>query len=271
MTVSVVTSCSAAGWEQYGQRFVESFDKFWPPEVALYVVSEDNLPVASVKRMFTFEKVTRRITFIDLNSSAQFTEFSKRHASNPRAHGVRVLPVIPTIKDKHHGYNFRMDAVKFSKKVFAIGMVADLVTGRLIWLDADVVTIDSVPYDFLATLPPVNYAIAYLDRKPYHSECGFVSYDLEHPAVRYFISKFVAAYATDSVFKLKEWNDCFAFDYLRVEMNVPSYPIPHKSTTHPFVHSVLGRYMDHLKGMRKQKGVSHDHPRLTARLKGIKV
>ena len=256
MVVSVVTSCSIAGWHEYGEHFLETFDKFWPRDVHLYFASEDQLPLPA--------RLTsgRSLTFIDLNTDTQAVEFLKRAVTNHAANGLNGKSV-PTIRDKHHGYNFRMDAFRFSKKVFAIKMAADLVpNGRLIWLDADVVTLVSVPHTFLQTLPPIGHAIAYLGRKPYHSECGFVGYNLDHATTRPFINEFYSTYITDAVFKLKEWNDCFVFDHLRRIMSVPSYSIPHKSVTHPFVHSVLGNYMDHLKGKRKQRGASPDHPKL---------
>lgn len=257
ISVSVVTSCSAKGWEQYGRRCVETFDKFWPPDVNLYIVSEDALPVPPVG--------LRLAACLNLNSNPDAAAFLKRHAANLRANGLR-KGNLATIRDKQHGYNFRMDAFKFSKKVFAIRMAADLVAaGRLIWLDADVVTTGFVPYDLLLTLPPAGSAIAYLDRKSYHSECGFVGYNLDHPMAHHFISEFARTYATDLVFKLKEWNDCFVFDHLRRAMCVPTYAIPHKSVSHPFVHSVLGDYMDHLKGNRKQRGASPDHPKRNAK------
>ena len=252
MSVSVVTSCSLAGWEQYGRRFVETFDKFWPQDIPLYVVSEDALQIGTHS--------PRQVSFLDLKSDAAFTGFNQRNAENPRANGGRG-GVTPHAMDKKSGYNFKMDAIRFSKKVFAVGVVANFVpAGRLIWLDADVVTIEPVPHEFLLTLPPADAAVAYLGRIGYHSECGFVGYNLDHFATRDFIQKYVGVYASDKVFKLKEWNDCFVFDWLRVHLHLPGYSIPHTSPSHPFVHSVLGQYMDHLKGRRKQRGASHDHP-----------
>lgn len=260
--VSVVTSCSAAGWEKYGRRFLETFSQFWPTDVHLYFASEDALHLPSCRQPSTF---------IDLNTDAAAVAFLQRNISNHAANGLR-SSLVPAIRDKYHGYNFRMDAFRFSKKVFAIKMAADLVPdGRLIWLDADVVTTDPIPHTFLQTLPPLGYAIAYLSRKPYHSECGFVGYDLDHAATRPFIKEFYNTYVTDAVFKLREWNDCFVFDHLRKVMAVPSYPIPHMSITHPFVHSVLGNYMDHLKGKRKERGVSPDHPKLGHLVPKIKL
>lgn len=257
MPIAVVTSCSAAGWLQYGRHFFDTFDRFWPLDVDLYIASEDVLPLPRGNR--------HQVTFIDLNSNLEVVEFLKRCASNPRANGSSSGRVV-TMQDKRYGYNFRMDAFRFSKKVFALKMAADRVLrGRLIWLDADVVTTALVPWGFLTELPPASQALAYLDRKPYHSECGFVGYNLDHPITHAFINKFAGTYLSDAVFELKEWNDCFVFDHLRKTMGVSSYAIPHKSVSHPFVHSVLGQYMDHLKGRRKDRGMSHDHPKYRAK------
>ena len=260
MNVSVVTSCSIAGWNQYGRRFVETFDKFWPADIPLYVVSEDALPCLP-------DHGGRKFVPLDLNLSTEFAAFSNRHKSNARAHGLRA-GMKATVMDKRHGYNFKMDAVRFSKKVFAVGMATQLVpAGRLIWLDADVVTIDYVPHKFLSTLPPDNYAVAYLGRKNYHSECGFVSYNLDHPATRPFIDRYVGTYTTDKVFKLSAWDDCAVFDHVRAAKGVPSFSIssPTNYTHHPFVHSPLGQYMDHLKGRRKGQASSPEHPVLRGR------
>jgi hypothetical protein len=40
---------------------------------------------------------------------------------------------------------------------------------------------------------------------------------------------------------------------------------PHSGTTHPFINSDLGRYMDHLKGKRKSSGKSRSSDLKTAR------
>src|SRR5690348_11616207 len=42
---NVVTSCSLAGWEKYGRKFFDTFEKHWPRSVTLHIVSEDNLPL----------------------------------------------------------------------------------------------------------------------------------------------------------------------------------------------------------------------------------
>lgn len=246
MSVAVVTSCSQDGYNKYGLRFLETFQQHWPAEVSLYLVSEDNLTLPSIIK-------GRTVEFLSLIEWAppDVLDFYVRHADNKRARGV-----------SDGGYNFRTDAWKFSKKVFAISLAATRTeVRRLIWLDADVFTFADVPITLFDTLPPDGFRLACLDRGRYHSECGFVAYDLHYADTRQFIDKFKRLYTSDAVFALREWHDSFVFDWLRKQEGITTYKIPHKSQSHPFVNSVLGTYMDHLKGNRKQHGSSKDHPR----------
>lgn len=245
MSLAVVTSCSAEGWLVYGRRFVETYVKHWPAEIPLYVVSEDVLPPLM------------GATHLHLMGSEAASAFLKRN-DNPRTRGrVRKSSDAGWTPNKiSAGYNFRYDAFRFCKKVFAIDYVARRWTsgGKLFWVDMDVVTFADVPTSLLHRLLPADKALSCLDRGQYHSECGFVGYNLDHPQGMPFIAAFAELYASDEVFKLQEWHDSWVFDWLRRKMNVPTFAIPHQSRRHPFVNSELGRHMDHLKGARKAGG-----------------
>lgn len=243
---AVVTSCSAQGWLEYGRRFVETFVAHWAADVPLFVVSEDALP--QFKRAY----------HIHIACSEAAAAFLKRH-DTLRARGrVRERGDAGWTPNKiQAGYNFRYDAFRFCKKVFAIDLIARrLGEGLLFWIDMDVVTFADVPTALLHRLLPADKALACLDRGPYHSECGFVGYNLDHPLGLPFIREFAALYASDQVFGLQEWHDSWVFDWLRKKTNVPTFAIPHHSRRHPFPNSELGRYMDHLKGERKRNGVT---------------
>lgn len=259
MTVHVVTSFNKKGFEEYGLRCIESFDKFWPNEVALHVVSEDiiDFPTGLFKH--------RSFKFYNLNQeSVNANLFHSKHHDNPRAHGRGKEQLTRANRHWTTGYSFRHDAYKFSKKVFAIELVAKSIEpAKLIWLDADTVTFSALPMDMLERMPPERYAIACLERGRYHSECGFVAYDLLDPKAVEFITEFAKLYVSDEVFKLQEWHDSWVFDWLRKKLRVPTWGIPYTSVVHPFVYSELGQYMDHMKGRRKSNGVSHDHPKYT--------
>lgn len=247
--VSVVTSCSFGGWHEYGFKCLQSMMIHWPVEIDVHLVSEDRLPVDQVQK---WVKREGRLTTHPLYDNVHAKFFHEKHANDLRAKG----------KAKNT-YDFRLDAYRFSKKVFAIElMMARVQTGRLIWLDADTVTLSPVPIEMLERMPPEGSAIAYLARmKHYHSECGWVAYNLDMEITRQFITQFSGLYHTGEVFKLKEWHDSWVFDWLRDRLNVPSHKIPHNNTGHPFVFSELGQYMDHLKGNRKRLGMSVEHPR----------
>ena len=157
--------------------------------------------------------------------------------------------------------DFSRDAFRFANKVFAIRAAARTTSHepratRLFWLDADVVTFEPVPLTLLDEVLPPDVALSCLDRGPYPSECGFVGYNLAHPATLPFIEALASLYASDEVFKLQEWHDSYVFDWLRRKGNVPAHCIPYAAgqKRHPFVNSALGRYMDHLKGPRKHLG-----------------
>lgn len=262
-SISVITSCSAEGWKQYGQRFVESFYTYWPSSVELFVASEEanpgeelppfhifpkNLVVDKYKGLPPYYFIPLKNEFLDKYKDAKWTAGD---ASSPRPPHI-----MPSWKATS-GYFFRYDAYKFCKKVFAIEAAAKLVpSGRLFWIDADVVTFAPIPETIGQTMLPSGYALSCLARGAYHSECGFVGYNLDDVRARQFIANFSNLYYSDQIFELKEWHDSWVFDWLRKRDNVSTYLIPHASTSHPFINSYLGRYMDHMKGSRKERGRS---------------
>lgn len=253
-TVSVITSCSLGGWNAYGQKGVMSMLEHWPKEITFHLVSEDTLPIECTKKWTQGQP--NRLIFWNLNEYEPAREFYTRHATNMRAQGKE--------SRNRSAYDFRLDAYRFSKKVFALRMVSrNMQGGRLLWLDADTHTLYPVPLELLRRLPPDKHHIAFLDRPGYHSECGFVGYNLNYTNTQGFLERFAQLYASDEVFKLKEWHDSWVFDWLRKHMaaDIRGYAIPHKNRSHPFVYSELGQYCDHLKGNRKALGISTEHPR----------
>lgn len=260
--ITVVTSCSAAGWEQYGRRCVETFMKHWPRTAALQVHSED-LHRAQMIGILGREG-GRDLCFHQQLADAGYRAYFERHANNPRAHGrVQERGQLWPAKALASGQNWRYDAYRFAHKVFAIHAAARaLAGGRLYWVDADSVTFAPVPIELLERLLPGDVALSYLDRGDYPSECGFVGYNLDHPAARPFIEAFADLYLSDRVFaEVPEWHDSYVFDWLRKRQNLPAYQIPYAAgqRRHPFVNSELGRYVDHLKGPRKAAGKTPRH------------
>lgn len=250
--ITVVTSCSLRGWQEYGKKCIPTIFKHWPNDITVHLVSEDqisfdNLPILDKGRFTTWA----------LQNSEHEKVFREKNKFNAVARG----------KKGSTSYSYLFDAWKFSKKVFAIDLVASQIKcGWLLWLDADIKTYKPLPREVLERVLPEGHNLSYLARKTKHTECGFVGYNLNVLGTREFIRSFAAAYSSGLVFNLKEWHDSWVFDWLRKASTVKGYEIPHTSEQQPFNYSELGQYMDHLKGPRKLYGYSKDHPRfLTAK------
>lgn len=263
MKYSVVTTFHQPGLEQYGQRMIDSLEKNWPADVDLYVYAENCQPRVSKPNTHVIDL---------LADSADLRNFLERHRNNPMAHGKAGPPDVFNPKKQ-----FRWDAVRFCYKVYALSQCAERVdSGWLIWLDADSYTHSTFPTQGLKSVCPQDTMISYLGRtEKYHSECGWVAYNLDHPATRKFIKEFRSMYDTDAIFQEKEWHDSYIFDVVRRRYKDQNKLHDLNANWdgkglagHPFINSELGLYMDHVKGSRKEQGHSkpkeivlhQDHP-----------
>jgi hypothetical protein len=266
MKYTVVTTFHQAGLELYGQKMIDTFEKFWPDSVNLVVYAENCSPVT--------RKSNVQVVNL-LEASKPCKRFVKRHRDNPEAHGG------PGVHNQHK-YNakkqFKWDAVRFCYKVFSIQHAcANINSEWLIWLDADTKTHSYVPEHWLSTVCPDNKDFSYLGRtERYHSECGWVGYHIANPIVKQFIADFSGMYEQDTIFDLQEWHDSFVWDHVRRQyqekgaefFNINPEPDTKGLAGHPFINSDLGKYMDHMKGERKIRGQSEarevrlhaDHP-----------
>ena len=95
-------------------------------------------------------------------------------------------------------------------------------------------------------------------------------YELNHPVCHEFLKEFERVYeeAEQGIFLLEEWHDSFVFGHILNNMkkdfpNVLDYSAEmylKEARTggggHPLINSVLGKWMDHMKGVRKEEGRS---------------
>lgn len=234
--IQVVTSFSPEGYSLYGCRFIDTFEQHWPWEnpqknLSLVVYTEDAEfpgPWGKVRNLLNVPWCK---------------EFLDQHKNNQTAKGYRTPK-----------YNFREDTWKFCRKVFALNDAAEKLNGDdiLIWIDADSFTFADVPLSDVKSWLPNGYAYSYLARPGYHSECGFMMFDLS--AMRKFLLHFAFLYKSGEVFELKEWHDSWVFDWLRkkLRMDIYGYDLNQsRSRADPFDLSPVGQYMKHLKGAKK--------------------
>ena len=249
-SITVITTFSSAGWEQYGERMVETFVEYWDDDIKLKIYYETKPD----------KDYGPQVEWIDLHASCpDLVAFKQKHKDNPHANGYR-KDMDPT---KMKG-SYLWDAVKFSHKSYCVSHAAlNSSTDLIVWLDADVVTHNPVSKEFIESLLPQDNYCSYLGRQKIYPECGFVMYDTTSLFNEKFMHDWQELYNTDKIFDLVEYHDCIAFDTVRkkyAEQGLLSHNIseghPHRPGVHVFINSPLGQYMDHLKGKRKKEGHS---------------
>lgn len=265
MKLVVCTGWNLEGWESYGRNFLESFTAYWPPEVRLDICGEGEAmeaTSAAAAGMHRRGDLVHAVTFTVLRGIPGCTEFLTRHQGDPIACGRQRL-------EGHNwkeravlaGYNWRYDAVKFSRQGFIphfVGTRADNCDADfLCWLDGDVITHHRVGRTEITDLMPPGKAIAYLGREPKHPDIAFQLYDLRNPRALEFLREFRTAYATDWVFSLKEWHSAFVWKQI---LDRSFAGVAHNLTPggsgHVWHQSPLRLWGDHLKGERKKNGRS---------------
>lgn len=237
----VVTSMSASYYRKIGSKMLDSFIKNWPEGIPLKIYTEEmkglilpHHPKYTIHRLNIVEP--------------ELKSFVERHKNRPDQQNAKEL---------HQG------AVRFSYKTFSIiNACLDTSADYIIWLDADTFTHSKVTRDFLQSIVDKEKYLTYLGRENNYSECGFVIYNVRHPANESFMNKWKSLYTQDTLFNLAQWHDSFVFDCMRKEYedknlieNINLSPWG-KDYDHVFINSVLGEYIDHMKGDRKEEGQS---------------
>lgn len=231
MTIAV-TTFSNRGLEKYGRQMVMTFFQHWPEQVDLYVYAEG-----------WYERLGDAIV-VDLEQASPWLgSFKHRHQHRPTT-------------------NFRMDAVRFSHKIAAL-TAADALQRPdryLVWMDGDIVTHAPVTLADLHTLTPRDGEwISWLDRAKCYPECGFYIIDRQHERHKEMMAALLEMYDGDKLFLEKEWHDSYILEQVVHRAGVAARSISGDGyySHHPFINGPLGRWMDHMKGKRKDKGRSY--------------
>lgn len=243
----VVVTANRRLWETYGRRAAESFLDYWPvySDAQLILYAEDFDP----EQRFQAATVDGRVIIRPM--PAWHTAWKARHETDKRAHGIGY---------PGRAYDFRQDCVRFSHKVAALTDAAQKSPrdGIMIMMDADVVAHRAVSPDWLAMLLPAGRYMAWLDRRAWYPECGFVLFREVHEAHQLLMMRLRATYEHDSVFSMAQTHDSWVLMTLvkqmvaKGQMPAPfNLSRPGGNRGHPFVESILGERLDHLKGKRK--------------------
>jgi len=247
--IEVLTTFNKAGWEQYGKRMVQTFIKHWPEEIKIHLYCEN------VSTGLQNPRVVEHDIFQVCPQVEAFVSQNNTDYNNGIRDGKR---------------DFKFDAIKFCYKVFAqCHRIQNSSADTLIFIDADTLTFADPPMQQLKELLPDDHFTAYIGRpnnnKLPFAETGYIMYNLKHPNIVNFAEVFEDLYTTGKVFDLEYQVDCYTYDTAR-RITEQTHGAKSNDITgpeglgkrHPFVNTILGTFMDHLKGdARKAKGKSN--------------
>ena len=257
-TLAVVTTFPPNRWTTYAKRMIQSHVNYWPNDVKLYAYYEGTKPD------FEHDKVQ----FVNIEAAnPELIAFKSRHRDDPVANGeTREIPG-GVRRDPNAGKNDRgkgsylWDAVKFAHKTFAVDHgLKTIDADYVLWLDADTYTFRKINKDFVTGLLPKNKLVNFLGRGDKYPECGWVCYNKKHPKIEEFMQYWTSLYIRDTIFEELEWHDSYLF-WQCVKRIAPNDGVDIGKGAgakghHVFINSVLGAYIDHMKGKRKVKGKS---------------
>jgi hypothetical protein len=273
--ITVVTTFHQKGLEKYGQRFINSFAEKVDKKINMLVYAEDCNPVNPDES---------QIKILDAKAELPKLNFFKEKWKNdPKANGKCPWP---ERRPRDYHKEFKWDAVRFANKVYAVFDACERVgSGWVVWMDADTFVHTKWTYDEFCELLPADKWLTYVGRGKNATswpECGFYGLNLENLDCKSFLKEFESYYndAETKMFTLDEWHDSYIFGvvlekYKKFAPNVLDYTANLELRTaktgggaHPLINSKLGKWIDHMKGDRKNIGkskttdivVNHNNP-----------
>ena len=262
--ITVVTTFHQPGLETYGQRFLDSFAQRVDKKITLLVYAENcnpkNPDPEQIKIFDSFEALPK------LNA------FKQKWGNVPHATGdITNHPARHGRKDWQK--KFKWDAVRFANKTYAVYDACERSKDWCVWMDADTYVHSDWSYDDFKAQLPEDAWITYVGRgkgSQTWPECGFYGMNLHNETCKKFLAEFERVYedADNGIFKLAEWHDSFVFgnilngmkqqDPSAFDYSAEMYLREAKSGGggHPLINGVLGKWIDHMKGVRKQEGRS---------------
>lgn len=228
----VCTSFSDQGYRQYGRRFLKTYAEH--VDLPLWVFHDGVFPEEQGP------------VYVDTREDADLRSFLRRHKNNAAAHGV--VEVAPN----KCAINYRYQAVKFARKVYALTSPLRPDCDWWIWVDADVVWNADTSDEFWEAVCPEGFTASYLGRMDWHhSECGFVGYNRRYRGFD-FLADLRKLYDTDAIFGFDEWHDSFVWDRLRERYEEAGSSFFNISKDIPGMHvwpqTPLGSVSEHHKG-----------------------
>lgn len=234
LNLEIITSFSEEYYQKIGKDSVESWLKFWPTDLKLTCYVEGNFEIIDDPRI---KKIDFEVT--------EYTKFLERGKIGGQER-------------------------KFAKKAFSfIHSMQTTAADRIVWIDADVISVGNLTRSFVESLLPNNVlsthmGVTYWEKKDgtpgrwYVPETGFFAVNTRHPKFANFRDEYRRRYLEHDQSNLRRFYDNDVYGYVLEELNTETLDLcrdftkPYKT---PLRHTVLGPYIHHYKA----KGAKADY------------
>ena len=235
---AVITSVSQSYYDHCGKASIESFCAFWPDDITLYVYNED----------MEKPKKKKRVEYITWDKLVYYPDFARRTENK--------------------------NVVKFSKKAFSIiHALENIDCDKLIWLDADTVSIREMTHQFLDMISPNDVLSSHFgvnhnwpsdtdpNRNSFSCETGFFIVNKKHPMFKEMAARYKEYYFKDLGYNLRRFYDGEVYGAVVAEMAAKGAKMldlnPDPTSKTPMPRSVIAPYINHMKAGRKD-GMTND-------------
>lgn len=231
MKLEIITSFDQKYYDIIGKDAVNSWLKYWPEEFSLTCYTEE-FTMSEHKRI-------KQIPFDNL--CKEYFEFQKTS--------------VKQIK-------------KFAKKAFTfIHAMENSTADRIIWIDADVLTLKELPKSLLFKILPDNVlsthmGVIYDTTKEgipgrwFVPETGFFAVNTQHELFEQFKKEYKRHYVEEDHKHLRRFYDNDVYGYVFEKLNAPGYDLGDKfgkGCKTPLPHTELGSFLTHYKAKHAKK------------------
>lgn len=231
MKLEIITSFNQKYYDLIGKDCVDSWLKYWPEEYSLTCyVEEFTIPAHPRVKQISFDNLCK-----------EYFEFQK------------------TSKKQIN---------KFAKKAFTfIHAMENSTADRIIWLDADVITLQALPKSLLLKILPIDVlsthmgVIYYADKSGnpgqwFVPETGFFAINTQHAVFENFKTEYKRHYAEKDYKQLRRFYDNDVYGHVFEKLKAPGYDLCDKfdkGYKTPLPHTELAMYLKHYKAKGSKK------------------
>lgn len=238
MNIEVITSFNDYYYNLIGKDSVESWLKYWPSELSLTCYVEE----------FSIPKHQRiqQIAFSNLDPAYQIFQNTKGIGGQER---------------------------KFAKKSFSfIHAMCHSTADRIIWVDADVITVKELPMDLLLSILPddvlsTHMGVTYSTTKDgvpgrwFVPETGFFAINTRHKKFIEFKNEYLRRFVEHDRSGLRRYYDNDVYGHALEQTSAKLFDLckdfkkPYKT---PLKHTILGPYLHHYKAKGAKANYTND-------------